>query len=179
MWIRDAQKQMDPTDPGFGKLVLTSFFKDKKVMSYSHKTVEIRVFLTIFAWWWKDPDPDPYLWLTDPDADPGGPKTYGSYKSGSVCGSGNPHTANLLEHNMTWTSSQYRGVTLPWTSCSSCSSLPSFPGSGTCSCPVTYTNDNDWPVHELPALALLLLLLLDEEPVLPLIHLLQLGLQEA
>ncbi len=27
-------------------------------------------------------DPDLYLWLTDPDADPGGPKTYGSYGSG-------------------------------------------------------------------------------------------------
>jgi hypothetical protein len=25
-----------------------------------------------------DPDPDPYLWITDPDADPGGPKTSGS-----------------------------------------------------------------------------------------------------
>ncbi len=44
----------------------------------NYKTVEIMVFLTIFAWWWKDPDPDLYLWLTDPDADPGGPKTYGS-----------------------------------------------------------------------------------------------------
>jgi hypothetical protein len=30
--------------------------------------------------------PDPYLWLTDPDADPGGPKTYGSYDSGSGFG---------------------------------------------------------------------------------------------
>ncbi len=30
---------------------------------------------------------DPYLCLTDLDADPGGPKTYGSYESGSGCGS--------------------------------------------------------------------------------------------
>ncbi len=30
-----------------------------------------KVFLTNFAWWWKDPEPNPYLWLTDPDADPG------------------------------------------------------------------------------------------------------------
>ncbi len=50
-----------------------SFFKDKK--SYrSHKIEGITVFLTIFAWWQKDPDP--YLWLMDPD--PGGPITYGS-----------------------------------------------------------------------------------------------------
>ncbi len=31
-------------------------------------------FLTLFAWWWKDLDRDPNLWLTDL----GGPKTYGS-----------------------------------------------------------------------------------------------------
>jgi hypothetical protein len=40
----------------------------------SHKEVtkqyQIKVFLTIFAWW-KDPDPDPYLWLTDPNTNPG------------------------------------------------------------------------------------------------------------
>ncbi len=29
-------------------------------------------FSTIFAWWWEDPDLDPYLWLID--LDPGGPK---------------------------------------------------------------------------------------------------------
>ncbi len=46
----------------------------------SHKIVGIKVFLTIFAWWQKDPDPDPYLWLVDPD--PGGPKTCGSGGSG-------------------------------------------------------------------------------------------------
>jgi hypothetical protein len=51
-----------------------SFFKDKR--KKSHKTVEIKDFLTIFAEWEKDPDPDPYLWLMDPDPDPdpGGPK---------------------------------------------------------------------------------------------------------
>ncbi len=40
-----------------------SFFIDKK-STRSHKTVGIMVFLTIFAWWQKDtePDPDPYLW---------------------------------------------------------------------------------------------------------------------
>jgi hypothetical protein len=28
-------------------------------------------------------DPDPYLWLMDPDSDPGGPKTHESYGPGS------------------------------------------------------------------------------------------------
>ncbi len=45
----------------------TSFFKIK-----CQKESQIKVFLTIFAWWYKDPDPDPYIWLVDPD--PGGPK---------------------------------------------------------------------------------------------------------
>ncbi len=42
----------------------------------AQKTVEIKCFLTTFAWLCKDsePDPDPYLWLSDPDTDPGGPK---------------------------------------------------------------------------------------------------------
>jgi len=33
----------------------------------NHKTVKIKVFLTIFAWWLKDPEPGQYLWLTDPE----------------------------------------------------------------------------------------------------------------
>jgi hypothetical protein len=40
----------------------------------------------IFAWWWKDPDQDPFLWLADPDL--GGPKGFGSYASGSRSWSG-------------------------------------------------------------------------------------------
>jgi hypothetical protein len=36
----------------------------------------MKVFLTIFAWWYKVLEPEPYLVLTDPD--PGGPKTSGS-----------------------------------------------------------------------------------------------------
>ncbi len=36
----------------------------------------MKVFPTIFSWWWQYPDPDPYRWLTDPG--PGGPETYGS-----------------------------------------------------------------------------------------------------
>jgi hypothetical protein len=43
--------------------------------SRSHKTVGIKVFLTIFGW-------DPYLSLMDPDQ--GGPKTYESHGSGSA-----------------------------------------------------------------------------------------------
>ncbi len=54
-------------------------------MSKKSQKVEIKGFLTTFAWWRKDPDPepDPYLWITDPHADPGGSKTYGSHGSGS------------------------------------------------------------------------------------------------
>ncbi len=36
-----------------------------------------------FGWRYKDPDLDPYLWLTDSNADPGGPKTYG-YRSATL-----------------------------------------------------------------------------------------------
>jgi hypothetical protein len=60
----------------FNKII---FFNDKKI-SRSYKTVGIKVFLTIFTRWQKDPESDPYLWLTDPD----GPKTYGSYWSGTA-----------------------------------------------------------------------------------------------
>ena len=41
------------------EVTFTSFFKDKK-SKRSHKTVEVKVFLTIFANWLKDPDPDPW-----------------------------------------------------------------------------------------------------------------------
>ncbi len=50
--------------------------------------------------------PDPYLWLTDPDADPGGPKTYGS---GSGCVSGSPTLFELKK-----TESQNICVWLDW-----------------------------------------------------------------
>ncbi len=70
MRIPEAQKHTDP-DSDHWYTVFTSFFKDKKSLR-SYNTVEIKVFLTIFAWCWKDPEPDPYLWLMD--ADPGGQK---------------------------------------------------------------------------------------------------------
>jgi hypothetical protein len=42
----------------------------------------MKVFLTIFVWWWKDPEPepDPYLVLMDPD--PGGPKISDTCRDG-------------------------------------------------------------------------------------------------
>ncbi len=50
-------------------------FKDKK-SKRCNKAVGIKIFLTIFAWWYKnpDPDPDPDLWLMEADPDPRGPK---------------------------------------------------------------------------------------------------------
>jgi hypothetical protein len=62
----------------FSLFLLTTFqdtftlYHSSKIKSQkrSHKTVEIKVFLTIVAWWWNGPDP--YLWLTYPDPDPGG-----------------------------------------------------------------------------------------------------------
>ncbi len=77
----------------------TSFFRDKKSKK-SQKTVGIKVFLTIFAWWKKDPDP--YLLLTDPD--PGGPKTYGSYGYVTLTGivSALPKTFRIRIHSFVW-----------------------------------------------------------------------------
>ncbi len=51
----------------------------------------------------KDPDlePDPYLWITDPDAHPGGQKTYGSYGAG--CGTLNNTGCNTVQ-NCRWNS---------------------------------------------------------------------------
>ncbi len=54
----------------FLKVHLHHFSKIKSPKTL--KTLEINVFLTIFSWWSKDPNPDPYLWLMD--TDPGGPK---------------------------------------------------------------------------------------------------------
>ncbi len=41
----------------------------EKFFQKKSQTVGIKVFLTIFAWWLKNPDtePDPYLWLMDPE----------------------------------------------------------------------------------------------------------------
>jgi hypothetical protein len=47
------------------------FSKIKVKKKYGNKTVGIKVFLTIFAWLYKDPeqDLDLYIWLTDPVLD--------------------------------------------------------------------------------------------------------------
>jgi hypothetical protein len=76
--------------------IFTSFVKDKNSWR-SHKTVEIKVFLTFFAWWWKDPEPDLYLWLMDPD--PGGSKICGS-GSGTLPGTG--HNMVCSKDRFSW-----------------------------------------------------------------------------
>jgi hypothetical protein len=60
----------------FLKLHLHNFSKSQ--------TVGIKVFLTIFAWWWRYPVPDLYLLLMHPSPEPGGSKTYGSGSATTV-----------------------------------------------------------------------------------------------
>ncbi len=59
------------------KVHLHNFSKIKSHKEVT-KQIGINVFLNIFDWWEKDPDPeldpDLYLWLIDPDSDPGGSK---------------------------------------------------------------------------------------------------------
>ncbi len=72
---------------GFGSGTLVHLHHSSKIKVINKsQTLEMKVFLTIFAYDDKDPDtePDPYLWLADPNADPGDPKTYLSYGSGSA-----------------------------------------------------------------------------------------------
>ncbi len=91
VWIQVQIRGSRPLTKKFFCLLLfegtfTSFFKDKKSKrSYSHKTVGIKVFPTIFACWLKDPEPDPdlYLWLMDRD-----PKIMWIRWSGARFGSG-------------------------------------------------------------------------------------------
>jgi hypothetical protein len=50
-------------------------------------------------------DPDPYLVIKDPDPDQGGPKTYGSSRSGSV-------TLLLIERKLIFGASKIQAVHL-------------------------------------------------------------------
>jgi hypothetical protein len=79
--LQDASKKLI-----FNKIFSAYYFLKVHLHHFSKiKSQEwIKAFLTIFAWWLKDPDP--YLWLVDPDPDPGGPKTCGSGGSGSGSG---------------------------------------------------------------------------------------------
>ncbi len=76
LWLMDPDPNSDPDKKFFCVLLFkgtfTSFFKDKKSKRI-HKTVEMKIFFTIFAWWWKDPDPEA-----------GGQKTCGSGGSGTL-----------------------------------------------------------------------------------------------
>ncbi len=81
--IREAQKRTVPTGPirmrEHWYPTFTSFFRDKAIKKFQNSRNQAFSYYGIFAWWWKDPEPvlDPHLWLTDPDADQGGPKTFG------------------------------------------------------------------------------------------------------
>ncbi len=71
MRIREAQKHMVRIRIRMwirNTVTFTSFFKDKVIKKSQNSRNQ-----GFFANWWKNPDPN--LWLTDPDSDPGGPKT--------------------------------------------------------------------------------------------------------
>ena len=70
----------------FLKIILHSFSKIWRKKKSQNK--KIKVFINIFDFWYKNLDPDPYIWLMDPDPDLGGPKTRGSGGSGSGFRSG-------------------------------------------------------------------------------------------
>ncbi len=84
MRIREAQKLTNsdpdavPGDPEHRYIYI--ILLRLRVIKEVTKHYKSRFFLTIYAWWWKDT----YLWLTDPGADPGSPKKYGSFGSGSA-----------------------------------------------------------------------------------------------
>ncbi len=63
-WPSRQQLKMTKFAYYFLKLHFHYFSKIKS--QRSNYTMGIKVFLTIFAWWWKDSDQDPYLVLTDP-----------------------------------------------------------------------------------------------------------------
>jgi hypothetical protein len=79
-----SPKTYGSLESGSGILVHLHHSSKKKKIIIESENNSNQGFLTFFAWWWKNPDTDSYLWLTDPDMDPGGPNTCGSYGSGSA-----------------------------------------------------------------------------------------------
>ncbi len=65
-------KHTDPTDPDADSEHWSIYIiLQRQIVIYKLQNSRSQgFFLSIFASWWKDPEPDPYLWLTDPDADP-------------------------------------------------------------------------------------------------------------
>ncbi len=80
LWLTRCQQKIIFLLFTFWRGTFTLVCIDKKSKKSHNKVVEIKVILTSFACWWKDPDQ--YKVITDPD--PGGPKTYGFYGSGST-----------------------------------------------------------------------------------------------
>ncbi len=85
--LQDANKKLNYCFCSYDYFFLEvhSHHFSKIKLKRCHKAVEIKVFLK---------DPEPYLWLIDPDPDPGGPETYGSDGTWYGFGSG---SATLLD----------------------------------------------------------------------------------
>jgi hypothetical protein len=77
----DPDPTLDPT-PFFIDFILFCRYYFSPLHTFMRKKKDLKM----------DPEPDPYLWLMDPD--PGGPKTCGS--CGSGCGSGSGPTTLLF-----------------------------------------------------------------------------------
>ncbi len=57
----------------YGSGTLVHLHHSPKIKNHKEVTKQYksRFFLRfILAWWWKDTEPDPFLWLTEPDGDP-------------------------------------------------------------------------------------------------------------
>jgi hypothetical protein len=66
LWLMDPDPSIFVIDlqDASKKIILNKIFSAHYFLKiHLHNFSKI---LTIFAWWWKDPEPDPYLWLTDP-----------------------------------------------------------------------------------------------------------------
>jgi hypothetical protein len=103
MQIRVAQKHTDPDlDPDADSehwYIYIIFRRWKVIKKLQNSTNQGFSYYSIFDWWRKDPEPDQYLWLMDPDADPGGPKAYGY---GSASKLNERIYAYLIQKTLTW-----------------------------------------------------------------------------